>query len=413
MSNPKWDYDHQLVPPISSSTTFKLDSAERGAEGFKKVGLPSKIHDKESPIYIYDRLGEPNKGILEEHLAYSENGECCVTFATGMAAISSILCVLTKSGDEIIAHKALYGCTFSLLENWMPRFKVGVKFIDMISSNNLQRAISKNTKVIYFETPINPTLELINIKAIKKIVDAANKKRSPNNKIHIVVDNTFATPFCQRPLNLGADFVVHSLTKNIGGFGTDMGGAVIGPTSYQSQILLFRKDFGSVLNSKSAWAILVHGIPTLSLRLLKQQESAMKIAKFLSAQSKILKVNYPGLETFDQHDLAKEQMCDYQGNFAPGSMIYFVVKGKNANERQRAGRKLIDFLAQNAYTITLAVSLGNIRTLIEHPGSMTHSAIPPDVQLKSGMDPGGIRLSIGLENADDIINDLTKGLKIL
>ena len=411
MSNPKWDYDHQLVPPISSSTTFKLDSAERGAEGFKKVGQPAGIHD--SPIYIYDRLGEPNKSILEEHLAYSENGECCVTFATGMAAISAVLCVLTKSGDEIIAHKALYGCTFSLLENWMPRFKVNVKFADLRESNNLRKTISKNTKVIYFETPINPTLELVNIKEIRKIVDDANKKRSKNNKISIVIDNTFATPFCQRPLNLGADFVVHSLTKNIGGFGTDMGGAIIGPSSYESQILLFRKDFGSVLNSKSAWAILVHGIPTLSLRLLKQQKSAMKIATFLSEQSQILEVNYPGLETFKQHDLAKKQMYDYEGNFAPGSMIYFVVKGKDPQTRQKAGRKLIDFIAQNAYTITLAVSLGNIRTLIEHPGSMTHSAIPPALQLKSGMDPGGIRLSIGLENADDIINDLKKGLKIL
>jgi cystathionine beta-lyase/cystathionine gamma-synthase len=408
MSNPKWDYDHQLVPPQSSSTTFRLDSAERGAEGFKKVGQPS-----ESPIYIYDRLGEPNKCILEEHLAYSENGECCITFATGMAAISAILCVLAKAGDDIIAHKTLYGCTFSLLENWMPRFNVNVKLIDLRHSNNLQKVISKNTKVIYFETPINPTLELINIKEIRKIVDAANKTRSKNNKIHIVVDNTFATPFCQRPLTLGADFVVHSLTKNIGGFGTDMGGAVIGPSSHESQISLFRKDFGGVLNSKSAWTILVHGIPTLNLRLLKQQESAMKIAKFLLTQPQILKVNYPGLETFDQYNLAKEQMYDYQGNFAPGSMIYFVVKGKDAKERQREGRKLIDFIAQNAYTITLAVSLGNIRTLIEHPGSMTHSAIPPDFQLKSGMDPGGIRLSVGLENTNDIINDLIKGLKIL
>jgi len=411
MSNPKWDYVHQLVPPISSSTTFKLDSAERGAEGFRKVGQSEK--NEESPIYIYDRLGEPNKCILEEHLAYSENGECCVTFATGMAAISTILCVLAEAGDEVIAHKALYGCTFSLLTNWLPRFKINVKLINLVQTKNLEKAISPNTKVIYFETPINPTLELIDIRKIREIINAVNKKRSKNNKIHIVVDNTFATPFCQRPLNLGADFVVHSLTKNIGGFGTDMGGAIIGPSSHESNILLFRKDFGSVLNSKSAWSILVHGIPTLNLRLRKQQESAMKIAKFLLTQSQILKVNYPGLVTFDQHNLAKEQMFDYEGDFAPGSMIYFVVKGRDPKERQKAGSKLIDFIAQNAYTITLAVSLGNIRTLIEHPGSMTHSAIPPNVQLRSGMDPGGIRLSVGLENPDDIINDLKKALKIL
>jgi methionine-gamma-lyase len=413
-SNPKWDYDHQLVPPISSSTTFRLDSAQRGAEGFRNFGCSAENTDlTKLPIYIYDRLGEPNKEILEEHLAYAENGESCVTFASGMAAISAILCVLTKSGEEIISHKTLYGCTFSLMKNWLPRFDIKVKFTDLLISGNLQKIINDKTRVIYFETPVNPTLEIINIGEIKAIVDNINRKRKESNKIHIVVDNTFATPFCQRPLGLGADFVVHSLTKNIGGFGTDMGGAVIGPFKYKPQVLLFRKDFGGVLNNKSAWSLLVYGIPTLSLRLVKQQETAIEVAKFLCSHPKILAVNYPGLESHAQYDLAKKQMIDYHGNFAPGSMIYFVVKGKNARERLKQGERLINYLAKNAYTITLAVSLGNIRSLVEHPGSMTHSAIPPEVQLKDGMDPGGIRLSIGLENVNDIINDLKKALKIL
>ncbi len=413
-SNPKWDYDHQLVPPISASTTFRLDSAQRGAEGFKEFACSSEKADlTKMPIYIYDRLGEPNKEILEEHLAFAENGESCVTFASGMAAISANLCILTKTGDEIISHKTLYGCTFSLLKNWLPRFGIKVKFIDLIKNSNLAKSISPNTKVIYFETPVNPTLEIIDIGAIRKMVDEINKKRAEGNKIHIVVDNTFATPFCQRPLDLGADFVVHSLTKNIGGFGTDMGGAVIGPMKYKPQVLLFRKDFGGVLNNRSAWSLLVYGIPTLSLRLMKQQESAMEIAKFLQSSSKIFDVNYPGLPGSFHHELAKKQMIDYHGNFAPGSMIYFVVKGKSARERQKNGAKLINYLAKNAYTITLAVSLGNVRTLVEHPGSMTHSAIPPEIQVKDGMDPGGVRLSIGLENVNDIINDLKRALKIL
>jgi methionine-gamma-lyase len=414
-SNPKWDYDHQLVPPISSSTTFRLDSAQRGAEGFKQFGC---VADKNAdisklPIYIYDRLGEPNKEILEEHLAYAENGESCVTFASGMAAISAVLCVLTKSGEEILSHKTLYGCTFSLMKNWLPRFQISVKFADLINTKNLKNLITEKTRVIYFETPVNPTLELIDICEVRSLVDEINKKRKESNKIHIVVDNTFATPFCQRPIDFGADFVVHSLTKNIGGFGTDMGGAVIGPLKYKPQILLFRKDFGGVLNNKSAWSFLVYGIPTLSLRLMKQQETAIEVAKFLETHSKILMVNYPGLPDFHGYELAKMQMIDYHGNFAPGSMIYFVVKGKTAAARLKNGERLINYLAKNAYTITLAVSLGNIRSLVEHPGSMTHSAIPPEVQLKDGMDPGGIRLSIGLENVNDIINDLKKALKIL
>ncbi len=410
-SNPKWDYDHQLVPPISSSTTFRLDSAQRGAEGFREFG---SINGKDKlPIYIYDRLGEPNKEILEEHLAYAENGESCVTFASGMAAISAVLCVLAKSEEEIISHKTLYGCTFSLMKNWLPRFKIRVKFTDLLKPGILKKVITDKTRVVYFETPVNPTLEMIDICEVRSLIDEINLKRKDTNKIHIVVDNTFATPFCQRPLDLGADFVVHSLTKNIGGFGTDMGGAVIGRLKYKPQILLFRKDFGGVLNNKSAWSFLVYGIPTLNLRLTKQQQTALEVAKFLESSSKILTVNYPGLDSFVHNKIAKKQMVDYHGNFAPGSMIYFVVKGKTARERLRNGEKLINYLAKNAYTITLAVSLGNIRTLVEHPGSMTHSAIPPEVQLKDGMDPGGIRLSIGLENLNDIINDLKKALKIL
>lgn len=411
--NPKWDYDHQLVPPVSSSTTFRLDSAQRGAEGFKAFANLQALKENKLPIYIYDRLGEPNKEILEEHLAYAENGESCVTFASGMAAISAILCVLAKAGDEIVSHRTLYGCTFSLMKNWLPRFNIKVKFVDLLKTKELKKTITDNTKVIYFETPVNPTLEIIDIAEIRKIIDEINKSRKESNKISIVVDNTFATPFCQRPLLLGADFVVHSLTKNIGGFGTEIGGAVITPLKYKPQILLFRKDFGGVLNNKSAWSLLVYGIPTLSLRLSRQQETALEIANFLENHPKVQIVHYPGLVKFPQYDLAKKQMIDYHGNFAPGSMIYFVIKGKTPKERQSNGAKFINYIAKNAYTITLAVSLGNIRTLIEHPGSMTHSAIPPEVQLKDGMDPGGIRLSIGLENVCDILNDLKKALKII
>jgi len=408
----KWDYSHHLVPPITASATFRLESAQRGAQGFIDFAhtVEGEEISKQTPIYIYDRLGEPNKDILEDNLALAESGDACVTFASGMGAVSASLGILSAPGDQIISHKTLYGCTYELLTLWYPRYRIDVKFIDMTDPKNLAHTITSATRVVYFETPVNPTMDLIDIEAISKIVKSENAKRKKQNQISIVVDNTFATPFCQRPIELGADFVVHSLTKNIGGFGTDVGGAVIGPSWSHDRLLLYRKDFGAVLSTRNAWNALVYGLPTLATRIRQQQETAAEVARFLSGRPEIESVNYPGLEEFKYHGLAKKQMHDFDGNFAPGSMIYFVVKGKNPDDSKCRGENLINYLAKNAYTITLAVSLGNIRTLIEHPGSMTHAAIPGAEQIKKGIDPGGMRLSIGLEKVDDILRDLSEGL---
>jgi methionine-gamma-lyase len=406
----KWDYNHHVVPPVSSSTTFRLDSVERGALGFSEFGHFSELPDSEPPIYIYDRLGEPNKEILEENLAAAESGETAVTFASGMAAISGIFGILTKSGDEIVAHKTLYGCTFSLLNNWYPRYNIKTVKVDLTNPNNLDEAITDKTKVVYFETPANPNLELIDIEAIVKKVAEYNKNRSEENQIKVVVDNTFATPFCQRPLEWGVDFVVHSLTKNIGGFGTDIGGVVIGKKKYRDILMLYRKDFGGVLSSKSAWPIMVYGLPSLAIRMIREIDNAMKVAQFLAQHPKVEFVNYPGLPSFKFYELAKKQMRDFHGNFAPGNMIYFALKGNSPEEGREKGRAMMNYIAQNAYTLTLAVSLGHVRTLIEHPGSMTHSMIPAEEQIKEGIDPAGIRMSIGLETADDIIKDLEDAL---
>lgn len=406
----KWDYNHHVVPPISSSTTFRLDSVERGALGFSEFGNTLNLPDNEPPIYIYDRLGEPNKEILEENLAAAESGETAVTFASGMSAISGILGILTKSGDEIVAHKTLYGCTFSLLNNWYPRYNILTKKVDLTNVDNLAVAITEKTKVVYFETPANPNLELIDIEAVVKKVAEFNQKRDLENQIKIVVDNTFATPYCQRPIEFGVDFVVHSLTKNIGGFGTDMGGVVISKRMYRDILMLYRKDFGGVLATKSAWPIMVYGLPSLAVRMQKEIDNAMKVAEFLSQHPKVEFVNYPGLPSFKFYEIAKKQMKDFHGNFAPGNMIYFALKGKTPEEGKEKGRALMNYIAQNSYALTLAVSLGHVRTLIEHPGSMTHSMIPTDEQIKEGIDPAGIRMSIGLENADDIIKDLEVAL---
>lgn len=414
-SSKKWDYNHHVVPPISSSSTFRLDTARRGAQGFAQFAHHDGIRTIAStaPIYIYDRLGEPNKEILEENLAEAEHGEIAVTFATGMAAISAVLGMLTGVSDEIIAHPVLYGCTYSLLTNWYPRYTIRTRFVDLTKPANLEKKITDRTRVVYFESPVNPNLDLIDIGAVTEIVRRANSRRSPDRKIYVVIDNTFATPFCQRPLELGADFVVDSLTKGICGFGTDMGGVVVGPRWSYDQLLLYRKDFGGTLSAKSAWPVLVYGLPSLTTRFRQQIKSTYTVADFLRKDRRVATVRYPGLRSFPQYTLARKQMRDYNGNFTPGTLLYFILRGKTPKERHDHGEKFINALAHNAYTITLAVSLGQVRTLVEHPSSMTHSAIPLDEQIRLGLDPGGLRLSIGLEDPDDIIYDLQKALSSL
>ena len=402
----KWDYSHHVIPPISSSATYRLDSAQRGAQGFIEFAHTSEQPKHKEPIYIYDRLGEPNKDILEENLAFAEGGDTALTLASGMAALSAVFGILLKTGDEIIAHRTLYGCTYSLLTTWYPRYGIGVQFINLHLLEALEAAITPATRVIFFETPVNPTLTLIDIAAIAAIARKVNSTREEAEHIRVVVDNTFATPFCQRPLELGADFVMHSLTKGIGGFGTDMGGVIISPQRYNDMMLLYRKDFGGVLATKSAWPILVYGLPTLSLRVKREIESAMKVAAYLHGHPMVKEVNYPGLPSFPQYELARRQMLDFDGNFAPGTLMYFTLHSTSPQHSRDLGERFINYAADKAYTITLAVSLGHLRSLIEHPGSMTHSAIPAEEQVKRGLDPGGIRLSIGIEHPDDIIQDL-------
>ncbi len=408
----KWDFSHHVVPPISSSCTFRLESTRRGALGFAEFAhhTGQQAVKSRAPIYIYDRLGEPNKEVLEENLAAAEKGDIAVTFSTGMAAVAAALGAVTGVGDEIIAHNILYGCTYSLLTNWYPRYQISTKFVDMKDPRNIKKLITSHTRVVYFETPVNPTLELIDIAAVVRMVKEANKKRHKTRKIYVVIDNTFASPYCQRPLEFGVDFVIASLTKNICGFGTDMGGVVIGPNWSYDILLLYRKDFGGALAAKSAWPLLVYGLPSLSVRMRQQMISAHAISTFLQSDPRVKFVSYPGLKSFPQYELAQKQMRDYDGKFAPGSILYFTLKGKTPHIQHKRGAKFINYVAKNAYSITLAVSLGHIRTLIEHPSSMTHSAIPLVEQVNSGLDPGGIRLSIGLEKPADIIRDLAKAL---
>jgi cystathionine beta-lyase/cystathionine gamma-synthase len=317
------------------------------------------------------------------------------------------------TGQEIVAHKMLYGCTYSLFKNWYPRYRIRVNWVDFKDSKALSKAITPQTRLFYFETPVNPTMELIDIAQVVRIAAAHNKQRKASMRIHTAVDNTFASPFCQRPITLGIDFVVQSLTKGLCGFGTDMGGVVVGPEWSYDPLLMYRKDFGGVLATKSAWPILVYGLPSLVVRFRQYMATAQRVAEYLEKDRRIDPVSYPGLDSFPQRALARTQMVDFDGNFAPGSLLYFIMKGKTPIERKKKADKLVNYIAKHSYTMTLAVSLGMIRTLIEHPTSMTHSSMAPDEQLKRGIDPGGIRLSIGLEKAEDIIHDLKAALNQL
>ena len=414
---PKWDYSHHVIPPITSSATFRLSSAQRGAKGFFAFACDTIDTTREVPIYIYDRLDEPTRGMLEDALATAEGGDAAVCFATGMAAITAAINSVVRTGDEVLAHHTLYGCTYSFLTNWLPRQNVRAKFCDIGDPASIAKAITAKTRVVYFETPVNPTMELIDMMAVREVVDRANKNRKDAEKVRIVVDNTFATPYCQRPLEHGVDIVVHSLTKGIGGFGTDMGGAVIAPKWLHNVLMLYRKDYGGVLSPKPAWNILVYGLPSLAARMANMQRTARHVAEFLERHPKVARVAYPGLASFPQRALAEKQMVDYRGKFAPGSMIYFALKDKPG--RTDSGERFIDYIADKAYCITLAVSLGQVKTLIENPYSMTHSAYQAaagsggnglEHEKKQQLDPGGIRLSIGLEDRHDIIADLEKAL---
>lgn len=406
-----WQYRDHIVPPISSSAAYRLETAERGEAGFLEFANPDLRGEQQAPIYIYDRLDEPVRGMLEENLAAAEGAEASVCFATGMAAISGALGVLTKAGDRVVAHKALYGCTYSLLKNWYPRLGIEVDLVDMSDEEALERALEpEHVQAVYLETPVNPTLDVIDIEAVARAVRNVNRRRDPRvRRIFLVVDNTFATPYGQRPLEHGAHVVVHSLTKNLGGFGTDMGGVVACHPKLHPDLLLYRKDFGAALSPKSAWPVLVHGLPTLPIRIERQQATALAVARVLEVHPAVARVSYPGLASHPQHELARKQMRTTDGTFAPGTLLYFVLKGDPEAARD-LGARVINHLAQDALTVTLAVSLGQVRTLVEHPSSMTHAPIPVADQIAAGIDPGGIRLSFGLESADDIIADLERAL---
>lgn len=371
-----------LATPIYQTSTFIFDSAEQGGRRFAL----------EEGGYIYSRLGNPTNTQVEEKLANLENAEAAVSAASGIGAITSALWVAVEAGDHIVAAKTLYGCTFAFLNHGISRYGVEVTFVDTSDPENVRKAMKDNTKVVYLETPANPNMNITDIEAVSKI---AHEKED----CIVIVDNTYNTPYIQRPLDLGADVVVHSATKYLNGHGDVIAGFVVGSQEFIDQVRLVGiKDMtGASLSPFDAFLI-NRGMKTLEIRMERHCANAMKVAEFLESHPAIEKVTYPGLKSFPQYELTKKQMN------LPGAMIAFEIKGG-----LEAGRKLMN----SVELCTLAVSLGDAETLIQHPASMTHSPYTEEERAESGISEGLVRLSVGLESADDIIADLKEALDSL
>ncbi len=368
--------------PIYRTSTFDFPDAKTGADRFAGT-------DKG---YRYTRLGNPILDLLARRIADLENGFPGLTFASGMAAIHSVTFGLLNQKDHMITSDTLYGCTDSLFRSHLKRFGIEADFVDTRKVENIKKAVKSNTRLVFIETPTNPNLNITDIREAAKLAKELN--------LILVVDNTFTTPYLQRPIELGADVVVHSLTKDIGGHSDIIGGVSVYSKEfsenkdYVNRMKRASDDFGPTFNPEDAFLAL-RGLETLSIRMDKKCENAQTIAEFLEKHEKIEKVFYPGLKSFPQYELARKQMSK------PGGIIWFIMK-----DGYEAGEKLMN----SVKLCSLAVSLGSTATLIQHPASMTHRIIPKEEREKVGIVDGGVRLAVGLEHKNDIIEDLEHAL---
>jgi len=364
--------------PIFQSSTFAFEDARAGAE----------IFAGERDGYVYTRIGNPTQAALEKEVAFLENGEAALAFGSGMAAISSVILSLCGTGTNVVASNTLYGGTHQLFVETLPKYGISTKEIDGTQLSNFSDNIDKDTRCLFIETPANPTLAIIDIAGCAKIAH--------DHKIPLIVDNTFCTPYFQRPLELGADIVVHSATKYIGGHGDTVAGLAIGEKAYIDDLRgSILRDLGGIISPLNAW-LLVRGLKTLAIRMERHQENALEVAKYLSFHPKVKSVWYPGLTTHPHYDLAKSQMSGY------GGIVSFEIKG---------GRKTGEKLMNSVQLFVLAVSLGDVDSLIEHPASMTHSTYDAPALDKIGISEGFVRLSVGIEDRQDLIDDLSQALK--
>ncbi|MGB8622879.1 MAG: methionine gamma-lyase [Paracoccaceae bacterium] len=372
------EHEGALTPPLHLTSTFAFETAEAGGETF--------AGDRAG--HIYSRISNPTLDLLERRMADLEGAEAGLALASGMGAITSVLWTLLSPGDEVIVDKTLYGCTFAFMHHGLRKFGITISHVDLTDPANLTAAMTERTRVVYFETPANPNMRLVDVAAVAAIAHSGGAQ--------VVVDNTYATPYLTRPIALGADLVVHSATKYLGGHGDVVAGVVVGRAETITEIrLVGMKDMtGAVMAPFNAMLIL-RGLKTLALRMERHCASAQVVAEWLENQPEVAAVDYPGLKSFDQHDLACRQMKK------AGAMIAFELKGG-----LEAGRRMMNALRM----IARAVSLGDAETLIQHPASMTHSTYTPEERAVHGINDGLIRLSVGLEDVSDILDDLDGAL---
>ena len=370
------EYNAATVP-IYQTSTFRFESAEDGAACFAG----------EKDGYDYTRIGNPTVSALERQVAELEHGYGAVAFASGMGAVSTVYMAYLNAGDHMISSDAVYGASRTMMEGHMSRFGVQSTYVKTENLESIKAAIRPNTKMLYIETPANPTMGITDIEACAKIAKEHN--------LLLVVDNTFCSPYLQNPLDLGADVVLHSVTKFINGHADIVGGIVITKTQdLYKQLHVMMLNLGGNMDPHQAYMV-IRGLKTLGIRIDRAQESAMKVAEFLESHPQVASVAYPGLKSHPQYELAKKQM---RGS---GTMISFELKGG-----LEAGRKLMN----NVKMCILAVSLGGVETLIQHPASMTHSKVSATAKAAAGITDGLVRFSVGIENVEDIIADLKQAL---
>ena len=374
------DYEDELgsvVTPIYQTSTFKFKNAQHGADCFAG----------NDPGYIYTRIGNPTINSFEEKIAELENGYRGIAFSSGMAAVSTVYMALLSQGAHVVCTDAVYGPSRAILERDFSRFGVEYDFVDTSDIELVEKAIKPNTKLLYIETPTNPTIMLADIKKISEL--------AKQHSIPVCVDNTFSTPYLQKPLDLGADIVLHSITKFINGHADIVGGVVVAKDKELYNNLRKTMTFlGGNMDPHQAY-MATRGVKTLAIRMDRSQKSAQKIAEYLENHPKVEWVKYPGLTSHPQFALAQEQMS------GPGAMISFELKG---------GFGAGEILMNNVKLAILAVSLGGVETLIQHPASMTHAGVPEQDRIKAGISSGLVRYSVGIEDLYDLIDDLNQAL---
>ncbi|MDQ0352872.1 methionine-gamma-lyase [Alkalibacillus filiformis] len=366
-----------LSTPIYQTSTYTFANAEQGEKRFAG----------EDDGFIYSRLGNPTVRHLEERIANLENAEAGLAFSSGMAAVSATLIALTKANDHILCSQGLYGCTFGLLELMREKYNIQSDYSLMESEDVLRKQIKDDTSLIYVETPINPTMKIIDLEMVARVAKEFN--------IPVVVDNTFSSPYLQRPIDLGCDIVLHSATKYIGGHGDIVAGLLVGKEDFISEVAMTtQKDIGGILSPFDAW-LLLRGLKTLPIRMDRHSLNAEKVVEQLKQHPKIKSVHYPFDKNNPDYEVAKKQM-----KLGAGVIAFEVEGGK---EEAQAFLNRLSF-------IKLAVSLGDAESIIQHPATMTHAVVPEENRLSMGITDSLIRMSCGLEAWEDIWNDLKQGL---